>query len=327
MKEIKIGKNVAGKRLDSFLKGYLPGASGGFIYKMLRKKNITLNGSKADGTEKLSENDLIKIFFSDETFAKFKGNSDGIKNAGSVDKQIDLSKYGDVRVVYEDDNIILASKPVGLLSQKSSPKDISLNDWLIDYLLSEKSEATKDLDVYKPSICNRLDRNTGGIVICAKSLPGAREMNNLLKSRNLDKYYRTIVSGNLTESIYLKGFLYKDEKKNKVFIKKNDPKDERYSYIETQIVPVKYNKDADLTMLEVKLITGKPHQIRAHLSSIGHPLIGDVKYGGKVYKKVDHQLLFCYRICFPDDMPDEFENIRGREFKTDLPDVYNRFFE
>ena len=194
MKEIKIGKNVAGKRLDSFLKGYLPGASGGFIYKMLRKKNITLNGSKADGTEKLSENDLIKIFFSDETFAKFKGNSDGIKNAGSADKEIDLSKYGDVRVVYEDDNIILASKPVGLLSQKSSPKDISLNDWLIDYLLSEKSEATKDLDVYKPSICNRLDRNTGGIVICAKSLPGAREMNKLLKSRNLDKYYRTIVS-------------------------------------------------------------------------------------------------------------------------------------
>ena len=326
MKEIKIGNNAAGKRLDSFLKGYLPGAGGGFIYKMLRKKNITLNGKKADGTEKLRENDLIKIFFSDETFAKFKGNSDAIKNGKNSGKEIDLSKYGDVKVVYEDDNILLASKPVGLLSQKSSPKDISLNDWLIDYLLLSNSEATKELDIYKPSICNRLDRNTGGIVICAKSLSGARIMNALLKTRNLDKYYRTIVSGNLSENIYLKGFLYKDEKKNKVFVKKDDPHDDRYSYIETEIVPVKYNKDANLTMLEVKLVTGKPHQIRAHLSSIGHPLIGDVKYGGKTYKGVNHQLLFCYRVCFPDDMPDEFENIRGREFKTKLPDVYDKFF-
>ncbi|MBO4912300.1 MAG: RluA family pseudouridine synthase [Butyrivibrio sp.] len=324
MKEIKIGNNAAGKRLDSFLKGYLPGASGGFIYKMLRKKNITLNGKKADGTEKLREDDLIKIFFSDETFAKFKGNSDAIKS--EKNKETDLSKYGDVKVIYEDDNILLASKPVGLLSQKSSPKDISLNDWLIDYLLSTGSEAVKELDIYKPSICNRLDRNTGGIVICAKSLSGARVMNELLKSRNLDKYYRTIVSGNLSEKIYLKGFLYKDEKKNKVFIQKDDPKDDRYSYIETEIAPVKYNKDADLTMLEVKLVTGKPHQIRAHLSSIGHPLIGDVKYGGKIYKGVKHQLLFCYRVCFPDDLPAEFENITGREFKTKLPDVYDKFF-
>ena len=327
MKEIKIGNNAAGKRLDSFLKGYLPGASGGFIYKMLRKKNITLNGKKADGTEKLRENDLIKIFFSDETFAKFKGNTDVIKNSKNDDKDIDLSKYGDVKVVYEDDNILLASKPVGLLSQKSTPKDISLNDWLIDYLLSTGSDAAKELDIYKPSICNRLDRNTGGIVICAKSLPGAREMNRLLKSRNLDKYYKTIVSGNLSENIYLKGFLYKDEQKNKVFIKKEDPHDDRYSYIETEIVPVKYNKDADLTMLEVKLITGKPHQIRAHLSSIGHPLIGDVKYGGKTYKNIKHQLLFCYRVCFPDDMPNGFENIKGREFKTELPDAYDSFFD
>ena len=120
--------------------------------------------------------------------------------------------------------------------------------------------------------------------------------------------------------------MYKDEKKNKVFIQKDDPGDDRYSYIETEIAPVKYNKDADLTMLEVKLVTGKPHQIRAHLSSIGHPLIGDVKYGGKIYKGVKHQLLFCYRVCFPDDLPAEFENITGREFKTKLPDVYDKFF-
>ena len=121
-------------------------------------------------------------------------------------------------------------------------------------------------------------------------------MNKLLKDRTLDKFYRTIVSGNLSEKIFLKGYLYKDEKKNKVFIKKEDPHDDRYSYIETEIVPVEYNKDKDLTMLEVKLITGKPHQIRAHLSGIGYPLVGDVKYGGKAYGEVNYQLLFCNRV-------------------------------
>jgi len=322
MKEIKIENNAAGKRLDSFLKNYLPGMPGGFVYKMLRKKNITLNGKKADGTEKLKENDLIKIFFSDETFTKFKGDNPAVKR---VHKEKDLSKYGDVRVIYEDDNILLASKPVGLLSQKSTPKDISLNDWLIDYLLNNKSKATENLDIYKPSICNRLDRNTGGIVICAKSLSGARVMNSLLKERTLDKYYITVAMGKLSEKIYLKGFLYKDEKKNRVYIRDDDPKDAGYSFIQTEIVPVKYNKELDMTVLEVKLITGKPHQIRAHLSSIGHPLIGDIKYGGKKYNGLDHQLLFCFKVCFPKELSDDFKMIRGKEFKADLPEIYNDF--
>ena len=324
MKEVIIGINEQGKRLDAFLNSYLPGASKGFIYKMLRKKNITLNGKKAEGTEKLKLEDSIRIFFSDETFDKFKGS-------GAEEKRITVSKralkaLGNLNVIYEDDNILLVDKPSGVLSQKSEKDDISLNDWLIEYLYEKGDITDKTLETYRPSICNRLDRNTSGLVICAKSLLGARTMNLMLKDRTLDKYYRTIVSGRITDTTKLTGYLYKDNKKNTVIIKKNDPHDDRYSYIETEYVPVSYDKHKDLTMLEVKLITGKTHQIRAHLSSIGCPIIGDVKYGGRVIEGQNYQLLHSYRLKFPDSMPEEFAMVQGKEFVADLPEIYNVIF-
>ena len=318
MKEIVIDKNQESKRLDSFLKAYLSEATGSFIYKMLRKKNITLNDKKADGKEKLKVGDSIKIYFSDETFDKFVGK----KNSHVNEKKSSSYEKLSVEIVYEDDNVIFVNKPAGLLSQKADKDDISLNDWLIYYLLNKGSVTQESLLTYKPSICNRLDRNTSGLVICAKSLSGAREMNQMLKDRTLDKFYRTLVSGRITDSIRLKGYLYKDEAKNKVFIKENDPKDDRYSYIETEYKPLEYYEKSDLTMLEVKLITGKPHQIRAHLSSIGHPLIGDIKYGGKKYNGINYQLLHSYRIHFPDNMSGELEYLSGREFIAKLPSVF-----
>ncbi len=324
MKEITIGANEEGKRLDSFLKSYLKEASGSFIYKMLRKKNITLNNKKADGKEKLVNGDSIKLFFSDETFEKFRGQkeSSGFKNLGDA-----LKTFGEFPVVFEDDNIVLVNKPWGVLSQRARQDDLSLNEWLIDYLY-DKGELTKEsLSTYRPSICNRLDRNTSGILICAKTLVGARTMNEIIKDRSVQKYYRTIVTGRIKDGLSLKGFLKKDEKSNKVTIKDKDPKDESYSYIETEYDPIEYIKDRDLTLLEVKLVTGKPHQIRAHLSSIGHPIIGDVKYGGKKIKGLNTQLLHSYRLVFPDKMGDPFTDIQGREFIAQLPDKFKEFLE
>lgn len=323
MKEIIIGKNEEGKRLDGFLKSYLPNASKGFIYKMLRKKNITLNDRKADGLEKLRDSDSIKIFFSDETLDKFRGSSSslGIINVSNID----LSKYGDVFVIYEDDNVLFASKPAGLLSQKSEKSDISINDWLIDYLLVNKKISLESLDTYKPSICNRLDRNTSGIVICAKSLAGARKMNEMLSDRTLDKYYIAVVSGKIASKSHLKGFLHKDAGLNKVKILESDPGDDAYSYIETSFEPVLYNNDTDTTVLLVKLITGKPHQIRAHLSGTGHPIIGDNKYGGKKAKGINRQLLHSYKLVFPKNMPSEFSTIEGKEFIAPLPVEFSRY--
>ncbi len=322
MKEIIISEDQKNKRLDSFLKSYLVNASGGFIYKMLRKKNITLNDKKAQGTEKLKNGDSIKIYFSDDTLNKFK--SDG----GKTVSEEDSSKLNNiaVSVIYEDDNIVLVSKPAGLLSQKAQAGDISLNDWLIQYLLENGSVTKDSLELYKPSICNRLDRNTSGLVICAKSLSGARIMNEMLRDRTLDKYYRTIVAGKLSDKVKLKGYLYKDEKKNKVIIKDNDPHDDNYSYIETEYDPLDYSKEMDMTLLEVKLITGKPHQIRAHLADIGHPIIGDVKYGGRKIGKLNHQLLHSYRIKFPQDMDNELGYLAGKEYVANLPEAYDRYF-
>lgn len=337
MKEITIGKNEIDKRLDGFLKSYLPNASSGFIYKMLRKKNITLNGKKADGKEKLAVGDKINIFFADETLEKFRGKadfSDDKKNqdvSGKSENKDETKEYirayneiGNLGIIYENEDVLFVNKPAGVLSQKSKPTDISLNEWLIGYMLEKGSINVKQLQTYRPSICNRLDRNTSGLVICAKSLYGARVMNKMLKDRTVDKYYRTIVSGHLTDKQKLKGYLYKDEAKNKVFIKETDPKDDRYSYIETEYIPIEYFKDEDLTLLEVKLITGKPHQIRAHLQSQGNPIIGDKKYGGQTVYGLKYQLLHSYRLVFPDNMDEELSDLSGKEFIAELPKEFGK---
>ncbi len=324
MKEFTIGPNESGKRLDSFLAGILKEASKGFIYKMLRKKNITLNGGKADGKEKLSQGDQVRIFFSDETFDKMRGT---VGDDRSLSSGRAISEFGPLPVIYEDDDIILVNKPAGVLSQKADKKDISLNEWLIEYLLSSNAVTLQDLETYRPSICNRLDRNTSGLVICARSLAGARYMSELIKDRSIDKYYRTIVYGELKGSLKLTGYLYKDEYTNKVKIRSSDPHDDRYSYIETEYEPLKYLADKDLTLLEIKLITGKPHQIRAHLSSIGHPIIGDIKYGGRRYKGLDHQLLHSYRVVFPGECKKPFEYLSGREFIADMPLLFSNILE
>ena len=324
MKEIIIGINEQGKRLDSFLKTYLKEASSSFIYKMLRKKNITLNDKKADGKEKLTQGDCVKIYFAEETLLKFIGNS---SSKNDISYKEAFKRLGNLPVIYEDDNILLVNKPVGVLSQKADDDDLSLNEWLVGYLLDKGEFSEQSLLTYRPSICNRLDRNTSGIVICAKSLIGARTMNRLIKERSVRKFYRTIVKGEVSEGVSLKGYLYKDEKNNRVNISEMDPKDERYSYIETVYEPLEYLRELDMTYLEVELITGKPHQIRAHLSSIGHPIIGDVKYGGPKVSGLKFQLLHSYKLLFPEKLNDPFHNISGKEFIASLPDTFNKFLK
>ncbi len=319
MKEIVIGSNEEGKRLDGFLSGVLKEASKGFIYKMLRKKNITLNGKKAEGKEKLSKGDTVRIFFSDETYEKLRGASGDTKSQNAIKV---TEKLGELPVIYEDGNIVLVNKPAGVLSQKAKPEDLSLNEWLIEYLLQKGEVSKGSLETYRPSICNRLDRNTSGLVVCAKTLSGARYMNELIRDRGVNKFYRTIVYGRVDKGLLLKGYLYKDESTNKVSIKANDPGDERYSYIETEYNPLEYLPNENLTLMEIKLITGKPHQIRAHLASIGHPIIGDIKYGGKKYGKLNYQLLHSYRLEFPEDMKEPFEELSGKEFVAELPAIF-----
>ncbi len=313
MQEVKIGKNEAGQRLDKFLFKFFKEAGSGFIFKQLRKKNIVLNDKKATGKEMLELDDSVKIYMKDETIEKFKGDSSFEKTSSDID------------VVYEDENVIIVNKPAGVLSQKADDNDISINEMIISYLLENGSLTESDLETFKPGICNRLDRNTSGLVIAGKTLKGLQVMSDVIKNRDVDKYYLAVVNGTVNEGMDIDGYLIKDEKINKVCISKEDNGGER---IETSFEPIDYGEG--VTVLEVKLITGKTHQIRAHLASIGHPIIGDTKYGdksaNKKYSKIKSQLLHAWILKF-NDLPEGFEGLANREIMADYPTEFDQFMD
>ncbi len=322
MKQFIVNHNEAGQRLDKLLFKLLNKAPKNFIYKMLRKKNIVLNGKKADGSEKLNLQDEVKLFLSDETIAQFQEHETAIHAEADVD------------IIYEDQHIIIMNKPLGILSQKAAPNDISMVEAMISYLISTKQISVEQLTSFKPGICNRLDRNTSGILIGGKSLQGLQRMSEVIKDRSVSKYYLCIVKGALRENKRIEGYLTKDSLKNKVSIFTHPKEDTDYICTEYHPLGISTAINAAtgtlgvFTLLQVKLITGRSHQIRAHLSSIGHPLIGDYKYGDhqvnyyfKTSYGLEHQLLHSNRIVFP-KMEGDFSVISEKEFKAGLPKLY-----
>lgn len=301
MHEIEIGRNEGGQRLDKFLQKYLREASKGFLYKMLRKKNIKLNGVKAAGSEILKEGDKVALYFAEETLLKFRGQMAEVKYPVT-----------ELPVVYEDDHVALLNKPVGMLSQKAKNDDATLVEYFLGYL--QQTEQWQPGGAFTPGICNRLDRNTSGLVIAGKSLAGLQKMSQLLKERRIDKFYRTIVEGVMREPAVVRGYLTKDSSENRVTIFDTGGPDR--SYIETAYEPLQNN--GSVTLLRVKLITGKTHQIRSHLASIGHPLLGDVKYGGSRQKGQNRFFLHAEEIVFP-VMEEPFAGLAGKVFTAPLP--------
>lgn len=315
MKEFTIGKNEARQRLDKYLKKLLPNASTSFLYKMLRKKNITLDGKKASGNEILRQGSKVAVYFSEETLLKFMQDPKALEDEYFKLKALPMKG---LKVIYEDEDILIADKPHNMLSQKAGEDDVSANEYLLGYLIRSGALKLEHFKTFRPSVCNRLDRNTTGLLLMGKSLAGSQMLSQELRDRSIGKYYRTLVAGRLEEESQISGWLLKDQVNNQVKILKCQT--EGAAPIETAYQPLSY-KDG-VTLLEVHLITGRTHQIRAHLASIGHPVIGDMKYGdediNKKYFKscqVDHQLLHAYRIEFPDGrkfvapMPKKFEQI------------------
>lgn len=373
MQSVSIGSNQAGQRLDKFLHKYLPEAQNSFLYKMLRKKNITLNGKKAEGKEILAVGDQVCFFFSEETFCKFSGLSfvtteekesktviSG-RSASETYRRAFFKLHG-IGVLYEDNHALILDKPAGILSQKAEEKDLSLNEWMIGYLLENGSITEEELFSFKPSVCNRLDRNTSGLVLCGKSLAGSQELSRLIRERIVRKFYRTIVHGTIDRETELSGYLVKDKRTNKVTISQIsegtfpvDSSDSAGSE-EKKCQSVKTTSDGNpsdyiktiyrplftsngLTYLEVELVTGKPHQIRAHLAGIGNPLVGDYKYGNqqknrpfKEKYKLNSQLLHAYRLEFP-TLTGALSGLSGQKMTAPLPDLFKkivkdiRFFE
>lgn len=319
MREINVTENEAGQRLDKLLAKYLKEAPKSFFYKMLRKKNITLNGKKASGSERLKEGDLVRFYLSEETIGKFSGKEPAVRS-GSREK---------LDILYEDKNVLFLNKPVGMLSQKAAETDVSAVEHLIRYLLDSRQLTVENLKTFRPSVCNRLDRNTSGILAAGKSLAGLQEMSRFFKERTVEKYYLCVAYGRMEEEESIQGYLCKEEGKNHVRIYQTERPGS--VWIKTGYRPLAAGADA--TLLEVHLITGKTHQIRAHLAAGGHPIIGDYKYGirkiNEIYQRqygLKSQLLHAYRLRMPEtDGP--LGDLSGREFKASPPEVFQRICE
>ena len=314
MQSFKVGKNEAGQRLDKLLMKKMNKAPKSFIYKMLRKKNITLNSSKAKGSEILNQNDEIKMFLSDQTIDKFTQRVD----VRDVKKSFEL--------VYEDDYILVVNKPLGILSQKAKATDVSLNEQILSYLLESSFIVEEELQTFKPSICNRLDRNTSGLIIAGKTLISLQTLAELFRKGAVDRYYLTIVCGHIKDKNNLSAYLAKDKNNNIVTITPSKTRDSSKVAIEYE--PISYNND--FTLLKVKLLTGKTHQIRALLSYISHPILGDYKYGKRttndIFKnkyKLKHQLLHSYKLSLP-AIEGELANLSNKNFKAETPELFTR---
>lgn len=314
MKELHIESQDANQRLDKYLKRYFQNASSGFLYKMLRKKNITLNKKKADGHELLQAGDVISVFFSDETFATMQGNT----AADPLYERLAKQPYSHIDVVFENEELIVLNKPAGILTQKAKPDDISLNDELLSYLIANHKLSATRFGMFKPSVANRLDRNTTGLVLAGKNLAGAQFLSEVLRSRDAKKTYHCVVCGRIEEEATMEAYLTKDPASNTVRIHQVEHSGSKL--IRTRFRPIRVGED--LTLLEVDLLTGRTHQIRAHMAYLGHPVLGDVKYGDAEMNRrfrdshgVRRQMLHAYRIQLPGGIdctakdPEEFSKL------------------
>lgn len=332
---LRIAKNDAGQRFDKYLKRQLGETQNSFIYKMLRKKNIVLNGKKATGNELLCENDEVKLFFSDETYEKFHGISKASSKT-DIDTeayQAAYHKLKGIQKIFENEHTLILNKPAGVLSQKAEPADLSANEWLIGYLLETGFLSSEALLTFKPSVCNRLDRNTSGLLVCGKTLPGSRYLSKIIKDKSLQKYYYTLTAGNAKLNTRINGWLCKNAKTNKVTIYEKET--EHAEYIDTAFKTVKTvkTKDGDITLLEVQLFTGKTHQIRAQLSAMGYPIIGDRKYGNNKINEqfydtgVRNQLLHAYKLVFPKISEESFAELSEMTLTCELPALFEQLMK
>lgn len=309
MKEIIITKNEENQRLDKFLLKYMNKASKGFIYKMLRKKRIKYNGGKAEGNELLRAGDTLRLYLAEETMQSFM-----------EEKTVPAAKrhFG---IVYEDDEILVVSKPAGLLTH---PEKSSDTDTLIDqvlYYLYQKGQYTPAAESsFTPALCNRLDRNTSGIVIAGKTLQGVQAVNEIIRSRKLNKFYLTLVAGEIHEAGEITAYLTKDAEKNQVRISKREGSGARTM---TKYRPLAHAKG--YTLLEIQLITGKTHQIRAHMQAIGHPVASDRKYGSEATNRkfreeyaLSNQFLHALRVEWK-EQEGPLGYLYGKEMTAPLP--------
>lgn len=316
MKEFTIGKNDAGQRADRFITKAVPKLPNGKMYKFLREKKIKLNGKRCEISTRLQEGDVLRMYISDEFFET--------ENFSPFDFS-DISS--DISVVYEDENILLVNKPQGLVVHED---DENTRDTLINritkYLIEKGEYAPENEQSFAPALCNRLDRNTEGIVVCAKNAESLRILNEAIRLRELKKRYLCVVAGVPREREgTIKTYLEKVESENTVYVRK-----EKTPNAKTAITKYKVLKTAgEITLCEVELITGRTHQIRVHMAYIGCPILGDGKYGRNEINRRYHlksQALCAYKLGFEISEAGSLGYLNGKTFEAAKPWFVREFF-
>ena len=313
MKEFTIKKNDAGQRLDKFLTKAVKGLPMSLMYKYIRTKKIKVNRARTEQKYVLQEGDIVQLFIKDEFF-----------DSPERDDSALASIKPKLTVVYEDENIILVNKRPGVLvHEDDEARDNTLIMHIKAYLYQKGEYDPENEQSFAPALCNRIDRNTGGIVIGAKNAEALRVMNEKIKNDEISKFYYCAVHGKMPKKAdTLTGFLLKDSDKNQVKIFDKQVKGSKNIITKYKVVSEKNGN----SLLEIELVTGRTHQIRAHLSYIGHPLLGDGKYGvnkddrAKGYK---YQALYAYRLRFDfNDDSGALGYLRGKEVKLSRDDVW-----
>ena len=313
MQILKIKKNDAGQRLDKFLSKAVKGLPMSLMYKYIRTKKIKVNRKRCEQKYILQEGDEIQLFIREEFFDSPEKDDSAL--ASIVPK---------LTVVYEDENIILCNKRPGVLVHEDEEgRDNTLIMHIKAYLYQKGEYDPENEQSFAPALCNRIDRNTGGIVIGAKNAEALRVMNEKIKNDEISKFYYCAVHGKMPKkSDTLTGFLLKDSDKNQVRIFDKQVKGSKNIITKYKVIAEKNGA----SLLEVELVTGRTHQIRAHMSYIGHPLLGDGKYGinkddrARGYK---YQALYAYRLRFDfEDDGGALGYLRGKEVKLSRDDVW-----
>lgn len=316
MKEFTISGNDAGQRLDRFLAKAVPLLPASLAQKYIRLKRIKLNGGRAQRDTRLSQGDVLQLYINDEFFDKPREDNAYLTVASPK-----------LNIVYEDDNLILVDKRPGLAVHPHDGAEYgrTLIDHIQAYLYQKKEWNPRQENSFTPALCNRIDRNTGGIVIAAKTAEALRIMNEKIKDREIDKRYLAIVEGTPSpRQGSLKGYLFKDAVKNRVFVTDTPQAGSKSCQTDYKTLASRNG----LTLVECKLITGRTHQIRAQFAHAGHPLLGDGKYG-KLDKRFDrnYQALYSYRLTFtfPTDAG-ILEPLRGKSFQVQEVDFVKEYF-